>query len=93
MWIAIAGISLHSLVSGLVVMLLTWFGYLIETRFERPARSYMRAALASAALFCVLVVSVPSWGGDVVLSSITWAGMSVLGAFWAISYERIEPRS
>jgi hypothetical protein len=93
MWVAFAGFSLASLARGLILILLSGLGYWIETRTVRPLRSWLRVALASALLFCILVVSVSNWGGSIGLGAITWAIMTGLAAFWAYSYERIEPRS
>ncbi|HEX7853191.1 MAG TPA: hypothetical protein VF503_05795 [Sphingobium sp.] len=65
--------------------------HLIETRSQRPRRSYYRWALVSALLFGLLVIGVAAWGGAIVLGCITWVVMSGLGLFWTIHYERTEP--
>lgn len=88
MWLVISRFSLDW--GGLVVMSLTAIGYLVETRTRRPRRSFYRLALASTALFLLLVVGF--WDGYVVLAFMTWAAITALAAAWTIHYERTELR-
>jgi hypothetical protein len=63
----------------------------VDANTRRPRRTFFYLGLASAALSFPMVVSAEWSGGSIVLGAVTWAGMSLLAAIWAIHYERTEP--
>lgn len=86
------GLSIRSLVSGLILLGFGLAAFFVERRTRRPARSYLRLLLFSALLFSFFVIDVASWKGDWVLGLIAWLGVSCLTAIWTVYYERTEPR-
>lgn len=84
---SIAGLSTESVTSAFISLVIGALGWLVETRTVRPARSYFRLLLISAALLLLLVMIAELW----VLAAVTWLVMTVLGLVWTIYYERIEP--
>lgn len=64
----------------------------IELKTVRPAKNYLRAALASAVLALLFVAMPLMLGANLWIGLILWAGVSVAGFAWAVHYERTEPR-
>ena len=84
---AITGVSTQSVMSALTLLVVGALGWVVETRTVRPARSYLRLLLASAALLLLFVTVAEAW----VLAVVTWSFMTGLGLVWTIYYERTEP--
>lgn len=87
----IAGVSLASVKSALLLLtfgLLTWR---VETQARRPRRSFYRLALVSGLLFSFLVVGSATGFGSLVIGSLIWFAITILGLIWTIYYERTEP--
>lgn len=97
-WLAVVffatlGVSLRSVMTGVVLLGFAVAAFVIENRTQRPRRSFYRLGLASTLLFAFLVIDVATWNGDWFLGALTWLGMSCLGMIWTAHYERTEPRT
>jgi hypothetical protein len=79
-WAATAGFSLASLLSGVGAVTVLGAAHWVSQR-PRPSRSYLWLLLASSILFGLLVMAVSLWGGDILLSFITWAGITGIATF------------
>lgn len=60
----------------------------LTIKTERPRRSYLQTALASAYLLAFLIHV--SWHGKLALALFFWAGVSLIAAFVVRSIERSE---
>ncbi|WP_213500870.1 hypothetical protein [Novosphingobium decolorationis] len=88
MFFMIAGFSIRSAIAGAILIFTSALFWLVETRLQRPRRSYCRLALGSALLLIFLVYV--SWHGEKLLAGLTWLGMTVIALFITASYERQE---
>jgi hypothetical protein len=93
-------LAVQSLLGGLdpfaIVMagLLILIGFAVEgveTRTQRPLKTYLRVALASAVAALLLIVMPLLIGGALWIGLILWAGLSAAALVWCIHYERTEP--
>ena len=76
--------------AGLIAMIGLGFAlYWVETRTERPRRTYYLFGLGSALLFFPLVVVAPP-GPSMLLGALIWAGICLLVGIWVVYYERTE---
>ncbi|MBL0914074.1 MAG: hypothetical protein IBJ13_00705 [Sphingopyxis sp.] len=70
------------------------FGFAIEhveTRTQRPRKTFLRGALFSLALAIVFVGMPLTMGASLWLGLILWIAMSGAAIFWCFYYERTEP--
>ncbi|MBL8651896.1 MAG: hypothetical protein JNL35_16020 [Sphingopyxis sp.] len=63
----------------------------VETRTQRPRKSYLRWAFAVAVLGLVLVAMPLALGAGISIGLMLWAGFAVVGLVWVYFYERTEP--
>ncbi|WP_334185124.1 hypothetical protein [Novosphingobium sp.] len=88
MFFAIAGFSIRSVIAGIILVVSTAMFWLIETRLQRPRRSFYRLALGSALLLIFFLYV--SWHGERLLAGVTWLGVTAIALFMTVHYERSE---
>lgn len=64
----------------------------VELWTVRPAKSFLRLALASLTSGLLLVAMPLLLGAQFWVGLILWLGLSVAGLIWCLYYERTEPR-
>ena len=63
----------------------------VETRTERPRKTYLRWALGVAVLGLAFVAMPLAIGAGIVIGLMLWTGFAAAGLVWAVYYERSEP--
>lgn len=64
----------------------------VETQLRRPAKSYARVAVGSAAAALLFIALPAYWHGILWIGALLWFGFTAAGLAWCVQYERTEPR-
>lgn len=84
------GADAFGLVSLALVLFWTGALWLIDRRSTRPRRTFYWLAMASSVAAAIFIAMPAADGAPVLLGTIAWAGVTLLGFIWCLYFERSE---